>query len=550
MNRIFKWIVFTGVLLKSTLLFSQDIVTVHTLLDTANSDTVFFLKRVKLAEQALKYAETAKAQKEILDANLTLGKIYLSNSSYDKAMIYLRRAHDIIRHLGLKNKLPEVDYLQGRLNLNIKNFEEAKKQFHKTINEAAEINDSAIIGDAYSSLGIIYSKQGKFDSSMVFYQKVLQVFDQLHLTKKKQPAYINIGDYFLELKQPDSALFYFNLSLQLDSVYQTRAISITYLNIGLAYTQKKDYRKAFQYYRKSLNLSQRYSYRYVSYACYLEMSRAFESLHRIDSSFYYFKQYAQLKDSVYNEKILEKIHQYQTFVELEKKDKELALTKSQIEIIKQKERVARFKNYLLFFVGIFILLLGLILFWRQQSINKSKVEVMKKNREIQLIKIDMANREIEAKKAENERLTEELRKKKQDLLNFGLDISRKNKFFKTLKTEIKKAMNAEEQNQKVIMRNFYLLLQNHMRINDDLSLFQQNIEDVNQEFVTKLTREFPNLTQLEINLCGMIKIGLSIKEISAIRNVSPKSVEMSRYRLRKKLNLPKNVDLTRFLKEF
>ena len=550
MNRIFKWIVFIGVLLKSTLLFSQDLVSVHALLDTANSDTVFFLKRVKLAEQALKYAETTKAQKEILDANLALGKIYLSNSSYDKAIIYLRKAHDIAQRLGLRKKLLEVDYLQGRLNLNIKNFEEAKKQFHETIKEAAEINDSAMIGDAYGSLGIIYSKQGKFDSSMVFYQKVLQVFDQLHLTKKKQPAYINIGDYFLELKQPDSALFYFNLSLQLDSVYQTRAISITYLNIGLAYAQKKDYRKAFQYYRKSLNLSQKYSYRYVSYACYLEMSRAFESLHRIDSSFYYFKQYTQLKDSVYNEDVLEKIHQYQTFVELEKKDKELALAKSQVEIIKQKERVARFKNYLLFFFGVFVLLLGLILFWRQRSITKSKVEVMKKNREIQLIKIEMANREIEAKKVENERLTEELQKKKQDLLNFGLDISRKNKFFQTLKAEIKKAMNANEEEQQVTLKNLFFLLQNHTRINDDLSLFQQNIENVNQEFITKLTQEFPDLTQLEINLCGMIKIGLSIKEISAIRNVSPKSVEMSRYRLRKKLNLPKNIDLTRFLKEF
>ena len=175
---------------------------------------------------------------------------------------------------------------------------------------------------------------------------------------------------------------------------------------------------------------------------------------------------------------------------------------------------------------------------------------MKKNREIQLIKIEMANREIEQKRAENARLSEELEKKKQDSLNFGLDISRKNKFFKTLKDEMKKAINAGEQDQKVALKNLYFILQNHTRINDDLSLFQQNIENVNQEFFTKLTKQFPNLTQLEISLCGMIKIGLSIKEISAIRNVSPKSVEMSRYRLRKKLNLPKDIDLTRFLKEF
>ncbi len=523
---------------------------VASLLDTANSDTVFFLKRVKLAEQALKYAKMSKAQKDIFEANLALGKIYLSNSSYDKALIYLRTAYKIAQKLQLKKKLIEVDYLLGRLNLGIKNFEEAKKQFYETIRKAAEINDSVMIGDAYGSLGIIFSKQGKIDSSMVFYQKVLQVFNAMHLNKKKQPVFINIGDYFLEINQPDSALYYFNLSLQLDSIYQTRAVSITYLNIGLAYARKKNYRKAFQYYRKSLNLSRKYSYRYVMYACYLEMSRVFETLHRTDSALYYFKQFTALKDSVYNEDVLEKIHQYQTFVELEKKDKELSLTKVQMEIIKQKERVTRFKNYLLFFFGLFAVILGLVLFWRQRSITKSKVEVMKKNREIQLIKIEMANREIDSKKTENERLTEELKKKKQDLLNFGLDISRKNKFFQTLKEETKKAMNAGEQEQQMMLKNLFILLQNHTRINDDLSVFQQNIENVNQEFITRLTQKFPDLTQLEISLCGMIKIGLSIKEISAIRNVSPKSVEMSRYRLRKKLNLPKNVDLTRFLKEF
>jgi len=162
----------------------------------------------------------------------------------------------------------------------------------------------------------------------------------------------------------------------------------------------------------------------------------------------------------------------------------------------------------------------------------------------------MANRELEAKNLENKRLSEELEKKKKDLLNFGLDISRKNKFFQTLKVEIKKAMDTKEREQKASLKQIYVLLQNHIRINDDLSIFQQNIENVNQEFITKLSQAFPDLTQLEISLCGMIKIGLSIKEISAIRNVSPKSVEMSRYRLRKKLNLPKDVDLTRFLKEY
>jgi len=551
MIRQIKWVTILFFLFGgNTISYSQNSNTITLLLDTANSDTVFFLKRVKFAEQALSYAKLSGNKRDLFEANISLGKIYLQNNAYDKALVYLKTAQSIADSLKLKKETIEVDYLLGRLYMGILNFENTIKQFRKTIEEAKEIGDSSTMGDAYSSLGIAYSKQRKIDSSMIFYQKALQIFDKIHQYKKKQPTYINIGDYFLEIKQPDSALYYFKLSLQIDSIYQTRAVAIIYINIGLAYSQKNDFKRAIKYYRKSLKIARKYSYRYVIYANYLEISKIYERLHKPDSALYYFKQYAALKDSIYNADVLDKINKYQTFVQLEKKDKEIALSKSQVEIIKQKERVARFKNYLLLFFGIFSVLFGLILFWRQRSINRSKEDIMKKNRELQLIKIEMANREIEAKNEENKRLSEELEKKKKDLLNFGLDISRKNKFFQTLKVEIKKAMNAKEQERLTSLKQLYFLLQNHIRINDDLSIFQQNIENVNQEFITRLSQEFPNLTQLEISLCGMIKIGLSIKEISAIRNVSPKSVEMSRYRLRKKLNLPKNVDLTRFLKEY
>ena len=550
MGTLFKHSVYFVLLLWHCSLFAQDATIVSGLLNLANSDTIFFLKRVKFAEQALKYAKLGKTPEKMMEAYLALGKIYLTNSSFDKSLFFLQKAHNIAQSLNIQEQLIETDYLLGRLNLNITNFEKAKEQFNKVIKEASAINDSVIIGEAYSSLGIVYSKQRKIDSSMIFYKKAFVIFDKLHLKKKKQPVFINIGDYFLETKQPDSALFYFNLSLQLDSIYQPRAVSITYLNIGLAYAIKQHLNKAIQYYRKSLKLSKKYSLRYVIYAGYLEMARAFESINRFDSAFYYYKYYTELKDSVYNETILKKTHQYQTFIELEKKNKELEMAKIQMENIKQKEKIARLKNYFFFFFALFVILTGLLIFWRQQTINKAKMEIMIKNRELQLVKIEKANHEIKAKKNENIRLKQELEKKKQDLLNFGLDISRKNRFFKTLKEDIKKAMNAKPENQQQILRNIFLLLQNYTRINDDLSVFQKNIEQVNQEFITKLSQTFPSLTQLEINLCGMIKIGLSIKEVAAIRNVSPKSIEMSRYRLRKKMNLPKNIDLTRFLKEF
>lgn len=77
-----------------------------------------------------------------------------------------------------------------------------------------------------------------------------------------------------------------------------------------------------------------------------------------------------------------------------------------------------------------------------------------------------------------------------------------------------------------------------------------NIEEKNKEFIEKLTKEHPNLTQGEKYLATMLRVNLSTKEISMISGNSPKTINMNRYRLRKALNLPTEKDLVEYLQNF
>ena len=96
-------------------------------------------------------------------------------------------------------------------------------------------------------------------------------------------------------------------------------------------------------------------------------------------------------------------------------------------------------------------------------------------------------------------------------------------------------------------RELLMSTSNHLQINDDIKEFQMNVEKVNQDFFNRLNQKFPDLTPNERHLCGLIRLNLSTKEIAVIRNISPKSVEMGRYRLRKKLNLGPKEEITSFL---
>jgi DNA-binding CsgD family transcriptional regulator len=61
--------------------------------------------------------------------------------------------------------------------------------------------------------------------------------------------------------------------------------------------------------------------------------------------------------------------------------------------------------------------------------------------------------------------------------------------------------------------------------------------------------KFPNLSATDLKLCAYLRLNLSSKETAQLLNISLKGVEISRYRLRKKLQLPTEVNLYDFLIE-
>lgn len=74
-----------------------------------------------------------------------------------------------------------------------------------------------------------------------------------------------------------------------------------------------------------------------------------------------------------------------------------------------------------------------------------------------------------------------------------------------------------------------------------------SVEEKNKEFIEKLVKQHPNLTQGEKYLATLLRVNLSTKEISMITGSTPKTINMNRYRLRKSLNLSTEEDLTTYL---
>ena len=77
--------------------------------------------------------------------------------------------------------------------------------------------------------------------------------------------------------------------------------------------------------------------------------------------------------------------------------------------------------------------------------------------------------------------------------------------------------------------------------------FETNLNQLHNEFIINLSKKYPNLTSKDIKLCIYLKMNLSSKEIAPLINISFRGVELHRYRLRKKLNLVQDENLSKFL---
>jgi DNA-binding CsgD family transcriptional regulator len=78
-------------------------------------------------------------------------------------------------------------------------------------------------------------------------------------------------------------------------------------------------------------------------------------------------------------------------------------------------------------------------------------------------------------------------------------------------------------------------------------VFNTHIEQVYEDLFKKLKDKYPDLTPRELSLCAYLRMNISSKEIATLMNISARGVEISRYRIRKKLRLDREANLTEFM---
>jgi ligand-binding sensor domain-containing protein/DNA-binding CsgD family transcriptional regulator len=179
---------------------------------------------------------------------------------------------------------------------------------------------------------------------------------------------------------------------------------------------------------------------------------------------------------------------------------------------------------------------------------KQKKELNRKENE--LTKLTQQTQE-EITRLQNEKLESELRHMNNELGTSTMHLLNKNEFITSVKNNLthilKKSPNQEVKRELLQITKD---IENNISADADWEQFQYHFDRVHGDFSTRFKAAFPALSPQEIKLSAYLRMNLSSKEIAQLLNISIRGVEISRYRLRKKLQLERNTNLQEFILNF
>lgn len=212
-----------------------------------------------------------------------------------------------------------------------------------------------------------------------------------------------------------------------------------------------------------------------------------------------------------------------------------------------------YKTTLAYFVYLLLAVLGLYVFnrWQKRKFSRQQLRHEEEQKKIQYLhQLELEKTENEIIRLKNEKLENTIQHKNSELASAAMNLVQKGEMLSKIKEEVIRIMKSSEkghteEDYKKVMR---MLDENKTK--KDWDAFAQHFDKVHSDFLIALAEHYPNLTPGESKLCAYLRLNLSSKEIAQLMNITVKSVELGRHRLRKKLQLATTVNLSNFLATF
>lgn len=393
----------------------------------------------------------------------------------------------------------------------------------------SEKDTSGYLGLIYSSLGGCYAKLNQPDSSEFYLNKALQEHLLANNTTYLPGAYQAMSDVLVKKGNKEISKNYLDKALSIAILTENRQAQVL-VYIGLskwANKFEKDLILVENYLIKAKSISSNLTDR----SFYLKTLEQLISLEKqrndFEKALQYDEEYSFIKDTLSSWEKQRMIKTLEVQFDVAEKDRLLKLA--------QKEKaITSLTNYILWGTIGFILLIAVGIFSFLKRINKrDKILLQTKDELMKLTE--------EQKRLKEQQLQNEIEFKESQLSALALQMLQKNELLQELKEKIDDdRFNSKD-------TGIGKIISKGQTQEKEWSDFNRYFESINKNFYTRLKQAYPDISPNDLKICALIKLNMSIKEMAGILNISPDSVKTARYRLRKKLQMNTEDNLTDFI---
>lgn len=464
--------------------------------------------------------------------NYHLGFSYMHTSDYELASYYIHKALDIwegLPRFGLPPKWNASEML-GNIYLKLKKYDLSLKYHRQALTYRRQhwdglLADSLNLSYAYSfnNIAETYYHLGRLDSAYYYANQSLKI-------KLRPMTYASKQDI------ANSYLNFSNILLKMDSVQKAeknimeavRLFSEAKWKEGLIeslLTQASIYQKygktneSILILNQAKELADETGSRLQEMTIWRQLADIYDDMGEMSASNRALRNFAELKDSIFNSDMDHRIAEMMVKYEADKKELENGFLREQN--IDQQKTQMYLRWALMLFAAFVVLLVAFVVLLRINLSRKS--DQLSKQAEINQLLKQKYDQDLEFRNKELQMLIESI-KSKNDMLETVKDV-----MLDEIRTNCKAPVETIHRAVRTIL--------SHLTNDQDWSLLERQINELSTDFRTKLTQLHPSLTALDFKLLTFIRLKIPTREMARLLGINEDSVRKQKFRLKKKLNV-------------
>ena len=551
----------------------------QSLLDLGKHFTPYdYSKALHYLQEAREIARSNQLEKQLGDAEYFTSRVYYYRDDYILAKNYLEKARD--HYLAIGDLQGEADYYfaLGEIEILFGKYIQAIEALQKAIALEKESGDTRGISICLNSLSGLHRERGDLETAMAYAREALKLKIQVNDSTGIATCLTSIGSIYEMQGQADSSLFYFNQGLSIRNTQgDLRRIASSNYHLGRIYNLTENPDQALDHLNRAYVIFEKYDEKTGMIITNLERASSYmvtgqfalaqqmvDQAHQMAlqtkninllkdtykgiSAYYvqtgaykkayeYHLKYQAAQDSILNIRKDQLLQEIELKYQSQLKDNEITNLKAKNEL-QQKNIII-----LLLSLGSLLIIAAFILYLSHSKSQRLKQKSLLLERESQ-----MHEKDILIQSKETAHLQEKLESKNRELGSKILAMLSMNELQQNIVKRLNALSNHIGADAKALreLNGIIREIENHSA--DNLwTEFDKTFQSIHSDFYKKLLSINPDLAPSEIKIAAFLKLNLSTKEIAALSFKTESGIKSARHRLRKKLHLDEDANLTAYL---